>query len=357
MKKQIKYTFIFTSIAINISFIMAMNVCAYSAYFSPQIHPTLSYLGMAFPALLAINLLFIPFWIIIKRKFLYIPLLGLALCGGSIRTYCPINPFVSEEGADIKFISYNVFNMGDSTNRNIPSENPILLYLLDQDADIICLQEANNVDYGTNLDTIKTIYPYFEKQKAKDNSMAVLSKYPIIGFENLDNDETHMRAFIYRIKVNDDTIHVINNHFESFKLMQNDKDNYKEIIEHPELETTDERIDSLLLKVKYANSSRSHQIDWLSNYIDSLEAKYIILCGDFNENPISYSHHKLTSKLNDAYTRGGNGPGWTYNRSAMYFRIDNILISDNIKSCKAKVDKSIDTSDHYPIISWLKLNK
>ena len=39
----------------------------------------------------------------------------------------------------------------------------------------------------------------------------------------------------------------------------------------------------------------------------------------------------------------------------MYFRIDNILISENITPYKAKVDKSIRESDHYPIFCSLEL--
>lgn len=357
MKKQIKYTFISTFIAINLVMIMAMIFCAYSSYLSPHKHPNVSYFGMAFPIMLVINLVFVPFWLIVKRKFIFIPLAGLMSCIGAIRSYCPINLFNSEEGADIKFISYNVFQMGDTTYNKIPSENPILLYLMEQNADIICLQEANHIDYEGNLDTLRTIYPYFEKQNTYNNTMGILSKYPILDITDLDNDDVRMRTVAYHIKVNEDTILVLNNHFESFKLLQDDKDSYKEIIEHPRSEDRNERVDSLLLKVINANSVRALQVDWLAEYIKGRNEKYIILCGDFNDNPISYSHHKMTEVLNDAYTRAGNGPGWTYNRSSMFFRIDNILISESIKACKSYVDNSIDTSDHYPIISWLKLNK
>lgn len=357
MKKQIKYTFMFTLIAVNLVMIAAMVVCAYSCYISPHTHPNISYLGMAFPGMLIINVLFVPVWLILKRRFTYIPILGLLLCSGAIRSYCPINLFASEDDADLKFISYNVFQMGDSTKKNIPSENPILLYLLEQDADIVCVQEAINIDHGDNLDTLKTKYPYFDRQNTYNNTMAVLSKYPIIDITDLDNDEVRMRTVAYRIKVNEDTVLVLNNHFESFKLHENEKESYEEIIRHPDDKSNEQRIDSLLLKVVDANSARALQVDWLAEYVNHCTEKYIIVCGDFNDNPISYTHHKMTEHLNDSYTRGGNGPGWTYNRSAMYFRIDNILVSENIKTCKSCVDNSIDTSDHYPIISWLKLNK
>ena len=357
MKKQVKYTFAFTFIAINITIVMAMIFCAYSCYIHPHRHPNVSYIGMAFPVFLVLNIFFVPFWLIVKKKLSCIPLIGLIICSSAIRTYFPINLFASEDESNIKFISYNVFHMGDSTKNNVPSENPILLFLMKQDADIVCLQEAMYIDYGKNLDTLRTVYPYFDRQDTYNNTMAILSKHPIIDITDLDNEDVHMRTVAYRIKWNEDTILVLNNHFESFKLLDSEKESYEEMIKHPDSESNEQRIDSLIMKVVDANSIRALQVDWLSNYIANRKEKYIILCGDFNDNPISYTHHKMTGCLNDAYTRGGNGPGWTYNRSSMYFRIDNILISDEIKACKAYVDNSINTSDHYPIISWLKLNK
>ena len=80
----------------------------------------------------------------------------------------------------------------------------------------------------------------------------------------------------------------------------------------------------------------------------------MIVCGDFNTSPISYTHRRLTEYLNDAYTRTGNGVGNSYNRSGMYFRIDNILVSPDITPYGAIVDKSIKTSDHYPIFCFIK---
>lgn len=357
MKKQIKYTFIATFIAINLFMIMAMIFCVYSTHFNPHRHPNLSYAGMVFPAMLVLNLLFVPFWLVVKRRLTYIPLVGLLLCASAIRTYCPINPFASEEGADIKFVTYNVMMMGDSTKHNIPSENPILLFLMEQDADIVCLQEAWNLDHGNNIDTLKTKYSYIDHRATYNNVMTILSKYPILDITDLDNEDVRMRTVAYHVKVNEDTVLVLNNHFESFKLHDEEKENYEEIIKHPDDSGNEQRIDTLLVKVVNANSARALQVDWLAEYVKNCKDKYIILCGDFNDNPISYTHYKMTDCLNDAYTRAGNGPGWTYNRSSMYFRIDNTLVSENITPCKAYVDDSIDTSDHYPVISWLKLNK
>ena len=75
----------------------------------------------------------------------------------------------------------------------------------------------------------------------------------------------------------------------------------------------------------------------------------IIVCGDFNDSPISYTHRVVGEGLNDAFVESGNGFGISYNQNHFYFRIDNILLSKNLKSYRCTVDNTIKSSDHYPI--------
>ena len=77
--------------------------------------------------------------------------------------------------------------------------------------------------------------------------------------------------------------------------------------------------------------------------------------GDFNDGSISYTHRILTQELDDAFTQSGKGLGISYNLNKFYFRIDNILISSNLKAYNCTVDRSIKASDHYPI--WCYISK
>ena len=103
------------------------------------------------------------------------------------------------------------------------------------------------------------------------------------------------------------------------------------------------------------DSIRGMQVDSVAAFVAKNRGKHIVLCGDLNSTPISYVHHRLTEELDDAYTRSGNGVGISYHRSGMYFRIDHILVSPNIKAYGAKVDSAIKDSDHYPIYCFIKL--
>ena len=62
---------------------------------------------------------------------------------------------------------------------------------------------------------------------------------------------------------------------------------------------------------------------------------------------------RSAGKEQESYVATGNGPGWSYHKSSIHVRIDNILCSSEWKPYAAKVDNTCPYSDHYPIICWL----
>ena len=86
--------------------------------------------------------MFLVFWLVIYRKYALLSFLGLVCSIGAIRTYFPVNVFVSDvpEGA-IKFLSYNTMAFEKNRANTKDNPNPVLEYLRNSNADIICLQE------------------------------------------------------------------------------------------------------------------------------------------------------------------------------------------------------------------------
>jgi endonuclease/exonuclease/phosphatase family metal-dependent hydrolase len=353
MRFRIRRIPLYILIAINLLMVVAMNFCAYTTCLNSQVYPNYSYFGMIFPAFLVINAAFLVFWLIVKRRYMLVSLVGMVACAGDIRTFCPINyPTEVPEDA-IKVMSYNVMNFGG--NDTIPwEENEIVQYILRSQADIVCLQESGGIAEKRKKKVFDSIYPYIPMEENKKLSVNILSKYPILSCEQIPYESKGNGSYAYKILIGADTVLLINNHLESYKLNQKDKDDYKSIIQDPEDEENEERYDSLIVKLKMANTVRAAQADSIVEYIRKTSCKYVICAGDFNAPSLSYTHYRLTRILNDAYTRSGNGVGFSYNRSGMYFRIDNILVSPNITPYQAKVDAFSKRSDHYPIISYLK---
>lgn len=82
-------------LGINLCMVVLLLVCAYSPYIDPVAHPVWSCAGLAFPAFLIVNLLFLVFWLVIYRKYALLSFLGLVCSIGAIRTYFPVNVFRS----------------------------------------------------------------------------------------------------------------------------------------------------------------------------------------------------------------------------------------------------------------------
>lgn len=361
-KKRIpKYLILGALAAANVLAGIGMLLCAYSVYFPPQVYPKMAELGLAFPAFLLVCILFLVFWLFAKRLYMLISAGFLLACIGTIRTYCPLNvPFPVPDNA-VKVMSYNLWNIpGINVETDDEAEwaaHPILNYLTAAQADIVCCQEALRMDYPAIDALLARAYPYRQYNWVRNSLMACLSKWPILSVDTIDYASCSNVSLAYRIRVNADTLLVVNNHFESYHLNDSDKYEYKELIKNPEDVHVRGSVKGLRRKIVRAAVMRAPQADSVARYLETAPEKYIIACGDFNDPSVSYVHYRLTRFLNDAYTRSGNGPGISYHRSGMYFRIDNILCSPNIKAHKSVVDTSISMSDHYPICAWLTLGR
>lgn len=351
---RLKKIILIVSVAVNLLMIMAMLTCAYTAYLPPQKYPHLSYLGLMFPAFLIANACAILYWLIFKWKFSAIPLIGLLLCAGSIRAYIPINISSVPPEKSYKILSYNVMSFGKFGNSDWES-NPILQYMLESDADIICLQEAQKTFIDKALPKIQEVYPYYTVELMPNSYIACFSKFPIVSATRIEYPSVNNCSFAYEVLMDEDTLMLINNHLESYKLAEEDKENYKSIIanyKNPTQNHSKSKYIHLTEKLAHGDSIRGIQVDSVASYIARHTDRHILACGDFNSSPISYIHHKMTENLYDAFVNNGCGLGISYNRSGMYFRIDHIFASPNVKTYGTKIDNSIIASDHYPIISF-----
>jgi len=360
LKKLKKFTLQMIAGA-NVATIIIMIMVGLSDRLSPAVHPYLACIGLSFPFFMLVNIAFLVFWVFFHFRYIWIPILGFALCFGAVRTYLPINIGTPDPPAGaLKILSYNVQGYRQDTTEVDGKQHirfTVVEYVRDCNADIVCLQEANQA--WNNGDTIKamlSVYPYSETvMMDKGNKVSLLSKYPIVSSERIKYESKNNGSAAFRIKIGEDTVTVINNHFENSHLEMEDRAQYKEIIKGDmDREVARGESKKLLGLLAEAAAVRSRQVDAVAEYIGKHKGESMILCGDFNDNPISYTHHRLASLLNDCFVATGNGIGISYNKIGFPVRIDNIMCSDDWQPYKCHIDSKISTSDHYPMLCWLK---
>lgn len=356
-----------TLFTVNIILGLIMLFSAWSPWIiDPREHPLLSLAGFALPFFFVINLAFIALWLIFKWRYALFSLFIFICCQGQLKAYCPIRLKEKEIPSNaLKIMSYNVMGFNKRFKDNTENKNPILAYIKAQNPDIICMQEfsfskKNDPKNLTEEDIRGVLKDYPHYACLKTNSirnggtlLAVFSKFPILSSENISFANTSNGSSIHELLLGNDTVTLVNNHLESNKLTTADKVIYEEMIKNPEKETVSEGARILLKKLAEATSIRASQADTIARILSQKAHQSVIVCGDFNDIPVSYTHRVMQENLKDAYTEAGSGPGISYNQNKFYFRIDNILISKNLKALKSHVDRSISDSDHYPIWAFL----
>ncbi|MDR1561573.1 MAG: endonuclease/exonuclease/phosphatase family protein [Dysgonamonadaceae bacterium] len=314
-----------------------------------------------------LNLLFACFFLIFKKwKTVFIYATVFFICWSAISTYFPIH-FRTEkvpEGS-IKLLTYNVmyFN-GFKKNRN-GVVNPILDYIKNSKADIVCIQEygytTDNVHLSKRdiLNALKDLpYYHFDRFSAPTNNaygIAIFSKYPFSKVEKLHYSSENNGSIMVDLDINGKRLTLINNHLESNNLSPEDRTGFYDLTRNLNSEKLENFTHLMHHRLTPAFKTRAKQAEVISEVISKSENPYIVVCGDFNDTPVSYVHHKISENLCDAFVETGFGPGITYNRHRFLFRIDHILHSKNIKAYNCTVGK-IKTSDHYPVSCILKLD-
>lgn len=357
--KQLRRLVATVLLVVNIIVVCLLLFAAYSPNLNPETHPLRACMGLTFPIFLVMNLCFFCFWLIFRFRFALLPFAGFLLCAPQIRTYFPINFRTSNVPQEtFKMLSYNVMGFGDLTK--IEGKNPVLTYLQGSEADIICLQEyvvSANQKYVTKEDIERALlaYPYKHIRYIGGNGVACYSKYPIVSASPVHYASQNNGSVVYEIAMGSDTLTLINNHLESNKLTALDKKVYEEMIEAPEAEKMKHGIKYLVQKLGNAQQIRAVQARAVAQAVEKARYPNVIVCGDFNDSPISYTHKTISKNLRDAFISSGRGLGISYNQNKFYFRIDNILVSKNLKTYNCTVDRSIKHSDHYPI--WCYIGK
>ncbi len=362
MIKQLKSFTVNLFAGANVAVVLLMLLSGYSDRISPAEHPMLSVMGMIFPLFLVVNLLFIFFWLTFKWRRVWIPIVGYLLVYPPLALYMPMHTAQDVPDGAIKVLSYNVCSyIGVDDYKEGEGFDTICPYLMRQNADIVCLQEDVDTWRRYVFHRYQKTYPYndtifFNLNDEYFNGMGIHTRFPIIRRERIDYPSRANGSVAWYLQVGKDTVLVINNHLEATHLSHEDRLRYKDMLKGKmNRDTVRQESKLLLTKLGQSNAIRAEGAEAVRRYIEAHSQYPTIVCGDFNDPPISYSRHVISQGMTDCFEATGRGLGLSYNRKGFNFRIDHILCSSHFTPYNCQVDDEIDASDHYPIFCWLKL--
>ena len=261
-------------------------------------------------------------------------------------------------------MSWNVHAMGTFNHPNEKQyQEGVIETIKNESPDILCLPEfAINADpkKRTNVPRILKNGQYEEYHFNMDNGYgtnimigtAFFSRYKVEHYKAYE-----LSPYIFllecdvRLKENK-IIRICAVHLQSFGL--SDKD--KALIEEMKQRNTESigKSKPFAWKFNQAYIERGLEADKIAEIIR--KSPYpVLLCGDFNDLPYSYTYMKSKGTLTDAFTQKGRGFGRTYNQIIPTLRIDHIFYEKSALNLKAFETVYSPHSDHSPVIANFEL--
>ena len=346
VKKAVIYLFLF----LNFMAITVLLISYISVFIPPDKFWISSFFGLAFPFFVAANILFIVIWALFKTKFLFFSLIAVLAGWGFVNRYVQFSGKNTEKGG-IKVVSYNVQNFpGKKVDEQKASANKILEFLDKKNADIICIQEIKLrnkkiFNIAEVVNRLKSINHYHYASNGSTFGLATFTSYPVIKMGEIRYQNSPNMAIFTDVLMGTDTVRIFNVHLQSYNI---DPRKY-DIIDSPGIDEKKDirEIRAIGGKLKKAFNLRAGQVREIRQVID--ETPYpVIICGDFNDTPVSYTYQVLRGDFKDAFVESGKGFVRTYIGKLPSYRIDNIFYSDAFESYNFN-SENFRASDHLPV--------
>lgn len=337
------------------------------SYISILINPAkvwlISLVGLLFVPLSLLNA-FLLLWAMKRMsKSFVIPLLALLPAFFFVGRYVRVDTEeeridrMNAEGERLTVVSYNVgrFALQDQAagiDSRAECVDSVFSFLKAQDADIICLQEFRVPDadklksyVNRHMKGYNAEYYMFPTRNGAFGNVT-LSRLPVKGKGKIKFDESANLAIYSDYEYAGEKFRVYNCHFESYNVSVSGL--MRGLVQR----------DSVLIsttgdKMKRSITRRPKQVDMVFEHIEKCPLETFV-CGDFNDNPMSYTYYRMTRGRKDTFKEAGNGFGASFAAMWPMLRIDYILCPEKYNPISHKTPR-VPYSDHYPVVAQLAL--
>lgn len=314
---------------------------------SPSFSAVFHWFGLMMPVFICLNIIILLISLCYRSFHFSIPLLSAIACIIYLPLVVQWNPFSQIEKPDIRLASYNVKSM--KSTYGFSTLQPIAEFAKRNHLDVLFMQEVpseyKEEDLLAAFAEMKEVA--ITKDKRGGDRLVILSKFPLTGTETLSFEERPQCVLLTTLNIQNQKVMLVNCHLQTTNWNQIDKDQFVHT-------STLQRA----LGVVTGNfERRAHQALTVRARLDSSSLP-LLVAGDFNAPPVSFSYHTIGSGLKDSFREAGNGYGYTYRYLNKLFRIDYIFFSgEKFRGYNYRTE-DLDYSDHLPVLVDLEiLNK
>ncbi len=344
---------VFGIISICAAVVLALTLVA--SVMRPEVWWLFPTLAIVAPAVYLINFVIAMVWLVRWRWIAASPIIVLLLLGsGKITRFAKMdmNNHYGEASYKgmTKIMSYNLRGLID--DKGEWSTIDMSQYIDSISPDILCLQELRHQRLFEKLPSKFQNYNI-----ALSKNLGIYSKYPIVAQSENEKmgSSSESKSMWADVKIANDTIRVFNNHLTSTKIKQED-DQYITSREFIVDSLREYKFTDMIVRYKDSSINRSFHADTLAEVI-ARSPHRVLVCGDFNDTPMSYTYHRVAKGLSDSFVECGVGYPYTYRGFLNTMRIDYIFGGKGIEFKSYMIDTDSELSDHLPVIAHFILTK
>lgn len=348
-------------LAITLSLSLALIIAYLTPHVPPEMFGQFTIVGLFAPILYVMVMVCTLLWLVMRRWVMALIFMVLLIPGffhfnNFFNMTVMVEEEVNESNRELTILTHNIRGFYNDDGKR--SVQDYVDYLANGDLpDIICLQEFPRDARGLkSLDTLlesryQTVY-HAEAVEGGEYVVRTYSRYPIIKQGSIAGEgrgTSHWCDIVYK---QFDTIRIFNNHLYTMSISANDTED----IARGKILQDGDRMRSIVNRIADNSQIRASHVDTLRYVMDNTPYRHIV-CGDFNDTPMSYVYGQLSENLYDTFVESGNGYGYTFRPMRGMLRIDYILRSEGLESLDYSADESATFSDHLPVLARLKVAK
>ena len=342
---------------------LLLAVLLLMAYAAPIVDPNdiwvFALLGLGAPVLYLLNVAAALYWMLRWKGYFFIPVVVLLFGIGNMSLF--FRPSlrkhydgVESEKPAFTIVSYNVEGFLNPHNGRSEMDTVSSL-ILAQKPDIVCIQEYQTTARMTNETIDNLLHPLNNRRvhyaiPSRSNpgtgwGVAIYTRYPVLRDEFVQFEGSANCLMMADLVIKRDTVRVLNCHLQTTSLSHSDRQfmTPEEFVQ-ADNEQKKKRVKGILVKLRGNYRIRAVQADTVASII-AASPYPVIVCGDFNDTPMSYAYRTVKGDLIDAFTQKGHGQSNTYRGLMNMLRIDYVLHDERFRTVSYSSPDS-DISDH-----------
>lgn len=348
-RKAVRYLLYVLSVVATVLLAGAAVVSWRASYVSPAEGGVWPFFALAMPGVLLLNLGVLVWWLYRKRwGVALLPAAALVLNMGYISAMVQL-PDLGDGKHDDYFCvaTFNVcgFHFAEPPALTVDG---IAELMRRERVDVLAMQEFGS-SREMPADSIAAAFSHRMPYFVWKGSQALASRFPILDYRYVQFPETSNDYLCADLRIGEDTVRLFSVHLQTTgvaRLRRRFRKDY-----HREAP-----VEAVYTALEENGRIRAQQVAEIRRQIDASPLP-VILMGDFNDTPSSYTYREIKGDMIDGFREGGSGYGGTYRYLGGLLRIDYIFYDDTFRGARYRMPDERSLSDHKPVVTELRFNQ